>query len=364
MPRNGCAHPTPEESGGHISVNRWQIADNVPFHSSFDGAIERYFSNSELTRYACVAYWYQAEPHGTWSPLPALKDRVYGIEDQEARMLSFLRAGKQFAAGQAIEPLREAYKSLIVDAGLAAYHMKLTLRMARAERIAGHEQEAQALLKPLMEKLLVPFASREQADDVLEATGGPASRPGSVRPLLADNDDGSVKRERRDGRWCVVTRVDDRRQYIYFSLPEKSELRKKEHAVIMRVVYHSDGRPGRSFTVQYDSAFSDDLAGHYHESARIDMPETAGVHTAIVKCPRARFAGHQNNSSDFRIAASGGDIAIADIELEQERWSALHLPAPPVPRAKCTPQGLISTSCTSSCVMGLKKSRDPGRAYQ
>jgi hypothetical protein len=281
--------------------------------------MEKYFPNSDLTRYACVAYWYQAEPHGVPDVLPALKDRVYGIEDQESRMLSFLRAGKQFTAGQAIEPLRQAYKSLSADAGLAAYRVKLALRMARAERIAGHEREAQALLTPLMEELVVPFASREHADDVLEATGSPATRPGSVRPLLADNDDGSVKRERRDGRWCVVTRIGDRRQYIYFSLPEKSDLRKKERAVIMRVTYHSDGRPGRSFTVQYDSAFSDDLAGHYHESARIDVPETAGFHTAIIKCPRAHFAGHQNSGADFRIAAEGGDVAIADIELEQER---------------------------------------------
>ena len=45
---------------GHISVNRWHITDNVPFQKSFEAAIEKYFPNDWPTRYACVAYWYQA----------------------------------------------------------------------------------------------------------------------------------------------------------------------------------------------------------------------------------------------------------------------------------------------------------------
>ena len=44
---------------GHISVNRWHIADNIPFHNSFDGYIEKYFPNSG-TQYAATAYFYQA----------------------------------------------------------------------------------------------------------------------------------------------------------------------------------------------------------------------------------------------------------------------------------------------------------------
>jgi hypothetical protein len=92
-----------------------------------------------------------------------------------------------------------------------------------------------------------------------------------------------------------------------------------ERALQIRVTYHSDGRSGRSFTVQYDSAYSNDLAGRYHESARIDVSEKPGFHTALVKCPRARLGGHQNNSADFRIAAAGGDVAIADVQVEQDQ---------------------------------------------
>ena len=45
-------------SKGHVSVNRWHVADNVPFHSSFEGDIEKYFPNEKPTLYAAMAYWY------------------------------------------------------------------------------------------------------------------------------------------------------------------------------------------------------------------------------------------------------------------------------------------------------------------
>jgi hypothetical protein len=45
-------------SRGHLSVNRWQISDNVPFHTSFEGSIEKYYANDRPTLYAGVAYWY------------------------------------------------------------------------------------------------------------------------------------------------------------------------------------------------------------------------------------------------------------------------------------------------------------------
>ncbi|OHB55953.1 MAG: hypothetical protein A2Y12_15315 [Planctomycetes bacterium GWF2_42_9] len=50
--------PISEEHKGHISNNRWHISDNIPFQKSFDGYIEKYFSNDRPTQYSCVAYWY------------------------------------------------------------------------------------------------------------------------------------------------------------------------------------------------------------------------------------------------------------------------------------------------------------------
>ncbi len=63
-------------SRGHISVNRWHIADAVPFQRSFEGSIEKYYPNQRPTLYASTAYWYLA-PGGNdpYRPVP-LSERV------------------------------------------------------------------------------------------------------------------------------------------------------------------------------------------------------------------------------------------------------------------------------------------------
>jgi hypothetical protein len=43
---------------GHQTMNRWHITDNIPFRSSFDGYIEKYYPNDCGTRYNAVVYWY------------------------------------------------------------------------------------------------------------------------------------------------------------------------------------------------------------------------------------------------------------------------------------------------------------------
>ncbi|HOK65324.1 MAG TPA: DUF2961 domain-containing protein [Anaerohalosphaeraceae bacterium] len=63
--------PLSEGNKGHVSVNRWHIADQVPFQRSFEGCIEKYFSNTRPTQYACTAYWYlSAEGRDPYGPLP------------------------------------------------------------------------------------------------------------------------------------------------------------------------------------------------------------------------------------------------------------------------------------------------------
>jgi len=67
---------------GHISVNRWHIPDNVPFHASFEGAIEKYYPNDRPTLYACTVYWYLS-PDGTdpYGPVPvAERTGYYALE--------------------------------------------------------------------------------------------------------------------------------------------------------------------------------------------------------------------------------------------------------------------------------------------
>jgi len=61
---------------GHISDNRWQIADNIPFQKSFEGYIEKYFPNDKPTLYSCVAYWYlSANGQDPYEPV-SIEDRL------------------------------------------------------------------------------------------------------------------------------------------------------------------------------------------------------------------------------------------------------------------------------------------------
>ncbi len=85
---------------GHISVNRWHITDNVPFQTSLEAAIEKYYPNDRPTLYAATAYWYQAadqsdpyEPVGAeqrtgyWTPIEVF--RVKGaIEGEKMKVLA------------------------------------------------------------------------------------------------------------------------------------------------------------------------------------------------------------------------------------------------------------------------------------
>jgi len=51
-----------KDTGAHElqSLNRWHIADNVPFQTSFEACIEKFRPNFFPTRYNAVSYWYLA----------------------------------------------------------------------------------------------------------------------------------------------------------------------------------------------------------------------------------------------------------------------------------------------------------------
>jgi hypothetical protein len=85
---------------GQVSVNRWHIADAVPFQKSFEGYIEKYYKNDRPTLYAATTYWYLApggnDPYrpaplservGYWTPVESAK--IQGaIEGEKLRILS------------------------------------------------------------------------------------------------------------------------------------------------------------------------------------------------------------------------------------------------------------------------------------
>jgi hypothetical protein len=47
-----------ENNAGHFDDNRWHISDSVPFDTSFEADIEKYFPNDRPTLYAAEAFWY------------------------------------------------------------------------------------------------------------------------------------------------------------------------------------------------------------------------------------------------------------------------------------------------------------------
>lgn len=82
-------------SRGHISVNRWQVPDNVPFQKGFEGCLEKYYPNQRPTLYAATAYWYLSangkDPYrpapleqrvGYWTPVESAK--VKGVIEGES----------------------------------------------------------------------------------------------------------------------------------------------------------------------------------------------------------------------------------------------------------------------------------------
>ncbi len=66
------SQPNSDARPGNNSVNRWHIADNVPFQYGIEADIEKYYPNSKPTLFAATAYWYLQEdgsdPYG-YAPL-------------------------------------------------------------------------------------------------------------------------------------------------------------------------------------------------------------------------------------------------------------------------------------------------------
>jgi hypothetical protein len=65
-----------ENNAGHFDDNRWHVSDSVPFGTSFEADIEKYFSNDRPTLYAAEVYWYlNAGGVDPYQPVP-VTDRV------------------------------------------------------------------------------------------------------------------------------------------------------------------------------------------------------------------------------------------------------------------------------------------------
>ncbi len=66
---------------GHQSVLRWHLADNIPFHTSFEACIEKYYRTEQKgTLYAATVCWYLS-PDGTdpYNPVPVEQRHDYYV---------------------------------------------------------------------------------------------------------------------------------------------------------------------------------------------------------------------------------------------------------------------------------------------
>ena len=73
------------DGNGHTSVNRFHIADNVPFMKSFTGVIEKYkgnrWGNGNYCLYDAVAYWYQRPNQSDpYKPISVGERKDYYVE--------------------------------------------------------------------------------------------------------------------------------------------------------------------------------------------------------------------------------------------------------------------------------------------
>jgi hypothetical protein len=65
-----------ELAGSRSSVYRFHLDSPIPFTRSLRATIEHGHANHRSDNFFSVAYWYQAEPHAAFPPLPALEERI------------------------------------------------------------------------------------------------------------------------------------------------------------------------------------------------------------------------------------------------------------------------------------------------
>ena len=77
FPTRSMGRPSRHElAGGRSSVYRFHLDSPIPFTKSFKATIEHGHANHRSDNFYSVAYWYQAEPHAPFPPLPSVEQRL------------------------------------------------------------------------------------------------------------------------------------------------------------------------------------------------------------------------------------------------------------------------------------------------
>lgn len=69
-----------ELAGSRSSVYRFHLDQPIPFEKSFKATIEHGNANARSDNFYSVAYWYQAEPHAPFPPLPPVEERLPALQ--------------------------------------------------------------------------------------------------------------------------------------------------------------------------------------------------------------------------------------------------------------------------------------------
>ncbi len=69
-----------ELAGGRSSVYRFHLDSPIPFSQSMRATIEHGNANHRSDNFYSVAYWYQAEPHAPFPPLPPVEQRLPALQ--------------------------------------------------------------------------------------------------------------------------------------------------------------------------------------------------------------------------------------------------------------------------------------------
>jgi len=81
----GAPQVGPERAGSRWSVYRFHLDSPITFTKSLRATIEHGHANDRGDNYYSVAYWYQAEPHAAFPPLPPVDDRLPRLHPVEPK---------------------------------------------------------------------------------------------------------------------------------------------------------------------------------------------------------------------------------------------------------------------------------------
>jgi hypothetical protein len=185
-PFYGC--PLQEEdfqAGSKATVYRFHIPDPIPFSRSIHVTIEHGHANDRADNFSSVAYWYQAEPHRRFPPLPAVSQRLPFALEPPDNFIRPMWEKKETAAGAVFEDKQKGltFESANLSPLLTSFygpdgsrHAALTTEGARADG-AGGGTEA---------RLSFPVEIKESYDIDLYFLKGPAR--GSLTAFAAGAD--------------------------------------------------------------------------------------------------------------------------------------------------------------------------------